>query len=920
MIAKTLRHALLAACVVHCSCLSLLAADDTLVRRFTDPPNESRILKIIHSWPDDAPAQDALVRRLSEQGFGGVVCNVSFEKYLESQAAWRAFQRAVDRAKQAGWALWLYDERGYPSGKAGGIVLKGHPEWEASGLLIADATTRGDEVSLTVPPGELILAQAFPLRGRQILRAGSIDLTGRVQEGHFRWHPPAGSGGWRVLAVTRNRLYGGTHCETNLSDRLGYPNLLMAEPTRRFLEVTHGRYAQRLGTDLGRVFVSTFTDEPSLMSLFMKPMPYRVLPWAPDLPPVFQSRRGYPLLPVLPDLVFDAGAEGRKHRYDFWLTISELVSENYFGQIQKWCHEHNLPSGGHLLMEESLAAHVPLYGDFFRCARRLDAPSIDCLTSLPPQVPWYIARLVASAAELEGKSVVMSETSDHAEHYRPAGDTRPVRQVTETEIRGTCNRLFAGGVNCITSYYSFDGLDDAAIRRLNAWVGRSATMLTGGHQVADVAVLYPVQSVWTRFVPSREWTRDAHGAARIESLYRGALEALYDARREFTVVDAKALAESSVSDGTLKHGALRWRVVVLPGSDTLPLAAWENLARFVREGGILVAMGVLPANSEAEFPSTRVVALASEIFGSPSSRPSSKANDAGGGGVYLPAGSESLLPVVLAGVLDPDGQTQGASAPLRMTHRRIDGHDVYFVINDSPRPWHGDMEFSAGGPAELWDSASGKVCSVPSRGPISLAIEAYGAALVRFAKPPSPTRHRLTSGDLPHLTVKSLPAVTPTCSHGEFVTAALRPAPVVGKSEQGRFDATAHLTRSRVDTFLFVRFHYDSPPAINASDCLAVDVWVPHAREAAPELLVILHEKDGGDFVAATGHSLGKPGHQRIYLPISRFQLAGWSHDGDGVLDSDRVSDVSIGWGGYLGIAGEELRFEVASPQVGATP
>ena len=99
MIAKPLRHALLAACVVLFTCLSVLSADDILVRKFIDPPKESRILKIIHSWPDDPPAQDALVRRLSEQGFGGVVCNVSFEKYLESQAAWRAFQRAVDRAK-----------------------------------------------------------------------------------------------------------------------------------------------------------------------------------------------------------------------------------------------------------------------------------------------------------------------------------------------------------------------------------------------------------------------------------------------------------------------------------------------------------------------------------------------------------------------------------------------------------------------------------------------------------------------------------------------------------------------------------------------------------------------------------------------------------------------------------------------------
>ena len=208
------------------------------------------------------------------------------------------------------------------------------------------------------------------------------------------------------------------------------------------------------------------------MSLFMKPMPYSVLPWSPGLAAAFQSRRGYALVPVVADLVFDGGAQGKKHRYDYWQTISELVSENYFGQIQEWCSRHNLRSGGHLLMEEGLVAHVPLYGDFFRCVRRLDAPSIDCLTSLPHDVPWFIARMLASAAELEGKRVVMSETSDFAQRYRPPGDKRPVRDVTEAEIRGTCNRLMVSGVNCITSYYAFAGLDDEALRRLNNWVGR----------------------------------------------------------------------------------------------------------------------------------------------------------------------------------------------------------------------------------------------------------------------------------------------------------------------------------------------------------------------------------------------------------------------------------------------------------------
>jgi hypothetical protein len=118
--------------------ISFPTEDRPLSERFTDPPASCRILKIIHSWPDGADAQDLLIHSLGSQGFGGVVCNVSFADYLQSEERWQAFVRAVTEAKAAGMALWLYDERGYPSGTAGGLTLEGHPEWEAQGLLIAE--------------------------------------------------------------------------------------------------------------------------------------------------------------------------------------------------------------------------------------------------------------------------------------------------------------------------------------------------------------------------------------------------------------------------------------------------------------------------------------------------------------------------------------------------------------------------------------------------------------------------------------------------------------------------------------------------------------------------------------------------------------------------------------------------------------
>jgi hypothetical protein len=888
--------------------------------RFAEPPAEARILKIIHNWPDQPEAQDQYVSRFRTQGFGGVVCNVSFDQYLESDAKWRAFVRAVNEAKKAGFAMWLYDERGYPSGNAGGITLRNHPEWEARGLLVADAESQGGPMTLELPPGKLVLAGAFAVRDGNIDLAAKVDLAPEIHDGKLNWQAPAGR--WRVMAITEDRLFEGTHAEGNLHAKIPYINLLLPEPTARFVEVTYGGYAQHLGDDLGKYFMATFTDEPSLMSLFLRPMPYRPLPWAPNLPTEFQKRRGYALeTSLLPALVAEAGSAGAKIRYDFWLTVGELVSENYFGQIQDRCRQYHIPSGGHLLAEEGIVGHIPLYGDFFRCIRRLDAPSIDCLTSVPPEVPWYIARLLSSAAELEGRSLVMSETSDHSQHYRPAGDPRPRRIVTEAEIRGTCNRQIVAGVNCITSYYSFTDLSDGQLRRLNDWVGRCCAALRGGHQVADIAVLYPTESLWTWFVPSRHRTREAAAATRIENLYRAAAESLFASRRDFTFVDSRALREATVESSALVHDRLRWRVIVLPGVDTLPLAAWESLARFVQQGGVLIALGALPTNSESEFPCARVRALAQEVFGassSPAREPQSRVNAAGGTGLFLPAGLEGLLPRVLDGLLEPDVKVAEPKSPLRVTHRRLDDREVYFVINDSGKPWTGRVEFAAAGSGERWNPATGQKEETLTTSAAGLSLEPYGAAIFRFASAKAPARRTITGGALPDLVLHAVPEAEPVMGHGEFVRAELKPDAAYFRVGFPAWQAAAVLTKGNVDTHLFLQFHYPQPLDLSDADSLAVETWVPDGQSTPSQLLVILHEEGGGDFLAETGRSLAAPGKERNFLAWSRFQLAGWSKDADGVLDLQRVSDIRVGWGGYFGAQGEKVQFSVALPEAGA--
>jgi hypothetical protein len=700
----------------------LPGADRPLEERFANPPGEARILKIMHT-PKDTPEDcAAFIQDLLEKGFGGMATNVNFDGYVESPERWTQFLEEVKQAKAAGMSLWLYDEMGYPSGNAGGITLRDHPEWEARGLLANDVQGSG-ALSLDVPPGRLVRVAAFPVRDGVLDESGAVELTEAAKDKTtFSWQAPDGV--WRIIAIGEDRLYEGTHATANVYKHQPYINLLMAEPTAKFIAVTHDQYAAHLGGDFGKTFESTFTDEPSLMSVFIKAMPWKPLPWSPGFSEEFKKRRGYAIEPHLAALVAETGPQGQAARYDFWQTVAELVSTNYFGQLRTWCRAHGTQSGGHLLYEEPLITHTPFYGDFFRCARALDAPSIDCLTSVPKEVPWFIGRLLSSAGELEGRKDVMCEMSDFAQVYRPEGDTRPVRAVTEDEIRGACNRLIVNGVNTFTSYYSFRDLSNEQLVRINEWIGRCCTMLKGGRQATEIALLYPAETLWAHFTPSRHMVDDiSEDLKSVEHAWRGTEDALYATRHDFTIVDSRTLCEGAVENGALRYGPHRWRAIVLPGVDTLPLAAWEKLYAFWQSGGMVLSTHpFLPTNSEKDFPCARVREIGQALFGG------------NGQGKAFQVLLDKGLPETALRELPADAHTTRADSPLRITHRSIDGHAVYFIINDSGEAVEEEVTAPFDGPGEQWDPASGAHSAIASGKAIPVKLEPYGGVFFRFAE------------------------------------------------------------------------------------------------------------------------------------------------------------------------------------------
>ena len=99
---------------------------------FKDPPLEYRMNKNTHNVPDGEANQDLLLDNYLMNGYGGLATNVNWTKdYMYNDKELASFFRFVNAAKFRGMDVWLYDEKIYPSGMAGTIILDKHPEWEA---------------------------------------------------------------------------------------------------------------------------------------------------------------------------------------------------------------------------------------------------------------------------------------------------------------------------------------------------------------------------------------------------------------------------------------------------------------------------------------------------------------------------------------------------------------------------------------------------------------------------------------------------------------------------------------------------------------------------------------------------------------------------------------------------------------------
>ena len=499
-----------------------------------------------------------------QRGLGGLVCNVSFRDYLKSEGNWAKLTRSVEACRDLGINVWIYDELGYPSGGAGGLVVGRNREFEAQELAYDAART-----------------DPFILR-------------------------PA---------------YEFTHASNNYHAARRYVNLMDDRAIRCFLEVTHDAYYEHLGPLFGKTIQAMFTDEPSLIAVNIGQIPEEVrkqvqvvdpldpsvkllprVPWCYDLADRYRERFGQDLNTQRLSLFQGDSDQDRQVRTQFWSLVADLVADRYFGALEDWCQQHGVASSGHGLWEEAVLHHVPLMGNGLKCLGRMHIPGLDLLNSDPEAVVhngWLTAGLPASAARLHGRRRIMTEVSDFSQKMSGQGPAGL------PEMQATAAWQATWGVTDFTLYYSTADRSADEFRQYGDFVGRLNAMLKPAVPAPDVLLYYPIHDLWGEYRPVAEPLQLASQSPRAQQLVNSFMrmgQFLQRSQVPFTVIDHELLAACQVgSPSSLTIGGVTYSALVLPQGVQLPAAAAEVVRQFEQQGGQVVrddaGQGTLSASS-----------------------------------------------------------------------------------------------------------------------------------------------------------------------------------------------------------------------------------------------------------------------------------------------------------------------------------
>jgi len=703
-----------------------LVNGETLTKdNFKNPPKELGILPFWF-WNGDMDEKEMewQMREYKSKGIPGFFIHGRFGEnigYL-SETWFERTKFAVEKAKEIGIDVWIYDEMNWPSGTAEKQVLKKYPHLGQKYLELVALHVDGPLFTFLeasddryVNTGNSKPIAAFACTDEEFNTEINklIDLTPNLSfDKVIPWEAPAGK--WRLLYFLEKEIdY--------------YIDTLNPESTNRFIEITHEGYKKAVGKDFGSIVPGFFTDEPA-MHYYHAGLNNYVIPWTTQMFKIFREKRGYDLKPYLPALYLNMGDKTAQVRYDFWRTLTEQYSETYYKRLRDWCEENGVLFTGHLLFEEWLRLHARCEGNIFKYLKQMHVIGVD---HLYPKI---------GTKHEPAEHVALKIGSSAAHHF---GSTRLLCEsmggtywdCTLERMKWIANWEYVLGVNLFNNHgyhYSIEGERKRDwppsqfyhhtwwkyYDRFTEYMARLGHILSGGKHVAKILVLYPINSMWANYRPQNV----DRISSTIENNFNYLTDTLLRLHYDFDYVDEDVLIESKLKGDKIHIADEEYELLILPPITHIKKDTFEKIKKFIKAGGKVIADTFLPeefletkGNGAVEAVTDLFKVNPKELLKEFEGKKKSIKKSAGSGNVRVIRGKDVLkddwkkeLAKNISGLITPDVTINHED--VFYLHRIKDGYDVYFIVNTSQKNiGNVEITFEQLGKPEIWDPNSGEI-------------------------------------------------------------------------------------------------------------------------------------------------------------------------------------------------------------------
>lgn len=566
-------------------------------------------------WNDKIDETEACrqIREFKKQGIRQFFIHPlnGFEEEYLSERYFQLIGTAVSCAQELDMKVWIYDEYNWPSGVAGGRVIRDYPEYRMRVVRYKSYWLFPDQ-SMTLPfSGRFLSAQA--LYGGE-MRDITEEVVTDPDKDCVIWRNPE-TALCRVLVFSeqmQNGVIAAGMMSKHSWNQEGYLDTMNPAAVRKFLDTTHEQYALRFREHFGQTIAGVFTDEVNMASL--SDFGADTIPWTSGFEDVFRDAKGYDLLPRLYQLVEETG-DYRRVRYDYWSAITERFSTSYAAQVANWCSEHRLLLTGHCAGEENMVADLIESGSSFESLQHYHVPGIDSIFSKQrsDDEDFVLAgKMIAAVAEYTHAPRTLCET------YTGSG-----WDLTLEQMRKIFHRLAVLGVNTIQfmgAYYSLRGMRKGLAASyppshsfqspvwpyyglFSDYISKLCYANSCGTHAADIAVIAPTTSAWCDYALRHEFIRcvdplPARPYADLTITERtlcGVANALLQIQRDYDLLYEASLEHAEVGEGVLRFRGHEYKQLILPSLLALKDRTADTIARFLDSGGKVCFVNMLPS-------------------------------------------------------------------------------------------------------------------------------------------------------------------------------------------------------------------------------------------------------------------------------------------------------------------------------------